>query len=186
MWNTSSFLQGGTSQISTKYDGYGAVLFTLTVGYLLLVAHLRSRRAAHLRSLHPHSVPNCDPHHLAWQLAFVEFPFMFEAGTSLGFFSTFAVPSIAAVLKATRGFECGCQVRYDDTMLLMHEIGEHGCRSARGKAALGRVRSIHARTSGIKRDDMAYTLWVFAFEYAAIPSSPKARCGSLTVAMYLC
>jgi len=55
------------------------------------------------------------------------------------------------------------QVRYDDTLLLMHEIGEFGPRSERGSAAIKRVNAIHARWKGIKRDDMAYTLWVFTF-----------------------
>ena len=132
--------------------------------YLIGIAVLRGLRARKLRRLHTELLSSGDPHALAWQLAFVEFPFMFEAGTSLGFFSTFAVPTIAGVLRSTRGFECACQVRYDDTMLLMHEIGEFGCRSERGKAAIQRVNSIHARTPGIRQEDMLYTLWVFCFD----------------------
>lgn len=76
----------------------------------------------------------------------MQFPFMFENATALGFFSTFAVPSIAKVLKSSRGFESACQLRYDDTMLLMHEIGEFGPRSDRGRRAIERVNTIHART----------------------------------------
>ena len=137
---------------------------TVAVTYLLAVALLRELRAKRMKRLTPAAMSGGDPNPLAWQLAFVEFPFMFEAGTSLGFFSTFAVPTIAVILRSTRGFELACQLRYDDTMLLMHEIGEHGTRSARGKAALERVKAIHARTKGIKQEDMLYTLWVFCFE----------------------
>jgi len=139
-----------------------AHLAVALVLYLGVVRALRRRRAAYVRALRKKD----DPHALAWQLAFVEFPFMFDAGTSLGFFSTFAVPTIAAVLRRTREFSRGCQARYDDTALLMHEIGEKGPRSRRGRAALRRVNEIHARTTGIARDDMLYTLWVFAFEPA--------------------
>lgn len=140
------------------------IVATVVATYLLAVALLRELRAKRMKRLKPDAMSGSDPNPLAWQLAFVEFPFMFEAGTSLGFFSTFAVPTIAAVLRSTRGFELACQVRYDDTMLLMHEIGEHGTRTARGKAALERVKAIHARTKGIKQEDMLYTLWVFCFE----------------------
>ena len=60
-----------------------------------------------------------DPFPLAYEVAFMEFPFMFEAGTSFGFFNTFAVPSISAVLDHSRGFAVCPQVRYDDTALLI-------------------------------------------------------------------
>lgn len=137
----------------------------LTAGfaiYLGVIALLRVRRAHRVMQLQPK--PGGDPHVLAWYLAFVEFPLMFDIGTHVGFFSTFAVPSIAAVLNATRGFELACQLRYDDSVLLMREVSESGCRSARGAAALKRVNEIHGRVSGIKREDMLYTLWVFCFE----------------------
>jgi len=38
------------------------------------------------------------------------------------------------------------QVRYDDTNLLMHEVGEHGPRSARGKVW---ATMIHLLTSSV-------------------------------------
>ena len=132
------------------------------LGYVALVAALRALRRAYIRKLA--SRPDVDPHQVAWMLAFVEFPFMFETGISLGFFSTFAIPSIAATLRATRAFECACQMRFDDTNILMHEVGEFGCQSARGMAALKRINEIHGRHRSIKRDDMLYTLWVFCFE----------------------
>jgi hypothetical protein len=140
-----------------------SVALSLLGVYVAVITALRARRLAWIRENLGKSVAN-DPHRLAWQLAFVEFPFMFENATALGFFSTFAAPKIASTLQHTRGFELGCQARYDDTMILMHEIGEHGLRSARGHAALERVNAIHARTPGIRRDEMLYTLWVFAFE----------------------
>ena len=128
--------------------------------YGLAIQVLRWRRRRALRSMEGDE----DPFPLAYEVAFMEFPFMFEAGTSFGFFNTFAVPSISAVLDHSRGFAVCPQVRYDDTALLMHEVGEFGPRSARGRAALARVDAIHARWPGIRRDDRAYTLWVFLFE----------------------
>lgn len=132
----------------------------LVSGYLLACAIARLYRSAYLRGLERKE----DPHELAAALAFVEFGLMWEGGTALGFFSTFAVPSISAVLDSSKGFERACQARHDDTLLLMHEIGEFGPRSERGAAALRRVNEIHRRYPGIKRDDMAYTLWIFCFE----------------------
>ena len=125
-----------------------------------IVEFLRWRRRCFLRSLEALQ----DPHMIAWQIAFIEFPFMFDAGTSFGFFNTFAVPSISSVLVSSKAFGVCPQVRYDDTSILMHLIGENGPRSPQGQRALARVNAIHAQFSGIKRDDMAYTLWVFAFE----------------------
>ena len=55
------------------------------------------------------------PFPLAYQIAFLEFPFMYDAGTSFGFFNTFAIPSISAVLDHSQGFAVCPQVRYDDT-----------------------------------------------------------------------
>lgn len=89
---------------------------------------------------------------------------MFDVGTSIGFLSTFAVPSISAVLDGSKSFACCSQVRYDDTLILMREIVEFGARSARGQAAFDRLNAVHARYPSIKRDDMAYVLWVFMFE----------------------
>jgi len=128
--------------------------------YLLLIATARKKRSAHIAQL---SITSDDPWQTAWYVAFLEFPFMWEAATSFGFFSTFAVPSISSVLDASKGFAFCPQLRYDDTAILMHEIGEHGPRSKRGAAALARTRQIHSKYK-IKRDDMAFTLWVFCFE----------------------
>ena len=53
---------------------------------------------------------------------------MWEFGTSFGFFSTFAGDGRRSrrVLSASKGFELCPQARYDDTAILIHEIGEHG------------------------------------------------------------
>ena len=132
----------------------------ILAAYLIVIAACRWARQRYLRSLE-----GCeDPFPLAYQIAFLEFPFMYDAGTSFGFFNTFAIPSISAVLDHSQGFAVCPQVRYDDTAILMHEVGEFGPRSRRGAAALARVNAIHARWPGIRRDDMAYTLWVFLFE----------------------
>ena len=138
----------------------GSRALTLLGVHLLLVVALRAARAAKIARL---CRDGADPWQVAYLIAFVEFPLMWEFGTSFGFFSTFAVPTISAVLSASKGFELCPQARYDDTAILIHEIGEHGPRSARGAAALKRTREIHAKYT-IRRDDLAYTLWVFCFE----------------------
>ena len=140
-------------------DGFQLSLLAAAV-WISIVAVLRFSRRWYLQTLEGQE----DPHPLAWSIAFLEFPFMFEAGTSFGFFATFAVPSISAVLAGSKGFSTCPQVRYDDTAILMHEIGEFGPRSERGRAAIARVNEIHGRHRGITRDDMAFTLWVFTFE----------------------
>lgn len=136
----------------------------LLAAYFLVITILRARRARCLAQLVRDAVSGSDPHHLSARLAFVEFPFMFDVGTSIGFFSTFAVPSISAVLDGSQSFARCSQVRYDDTLILMREIVEHGARSQRGLASLRRLNAVHARYPAIKRDDMAYVLWVFMFE----------------------
>ena len=114
-----------------------------------------------------------DPHSPAFVLALVEFPRLWELGTSFGFLKTFGVPAISRVLTRSRGFERAPQRRYDDTLILMHEAAEHGPRSERGAEALKRIRRIHARHSGITREGLLYTLWVFSFE----PMEWVERCG---------
>jgi hypothetical protein len=52
---------------------------------------------------------------------------------------------------------------YDDTSIIMHEIGEHGAGSRRGGRAIERLNAIHAQFP-IKNADFLYVLWVFCYE----------------------
>jgi len=123
--------------------------------WALLVQALRFRRRLWLRQ--------STGFELAYCLAFVEFPAMWEAATSFGFLLTFAVPSVSVILRKTRGFADSGQRRYDDTALLMHAIAEHGPHHPSGIAAMARLNQIH-RPHPIRNADMLFTLWVFCFE----------------------
>ena len=124
--------------------------------HLLLVAACAARAAkiARLRR------DGADPWQVAYLVKFVEFPLMWRWAI------VFSPPRRADDLgraQRVQGLRACPQARYDDTAILIHEIGEHGPRSARGAAALKRTCEIHAGTrSGATI--YAATLWVFCFE----------------------
>jgi hypothetical protein len=107
--------------------------------------------------------PARDCHRVAFLSASHDFPQDTEIALALAFFRTFAVPSIAAILDATRQFERAGQKRYDDTTLLLGEILEHGPDSERGRAAIRRLNRIHG-AHAIDGDDYRYVLTTFVFE----------------------
>jgi len=107
--------------------------------------------------------PGRDCHRLSFLSASHDFPQDTEIALALAFFRTFAVPSIAAILDATRQFEVAGQKRYDDTTLLLGEFLEHGPESARGRAAIRRINRIH-REHAIDNEDYLYVLTTFIFE----------------------
>jgi hypothetical protein len=86
-----------------------------------------------------------------------------EIALGLAFFRTFAVPSIAKILDATKQFENFGQKRYDDTTLLLAEFLENGLDSDRGKKAIRRLNQIHNEYD-IPNEDFIYTLTTFIFE----------------------
>ena len=73
---------------------------------------------------------------------------------------TYAVPSIGDLLHATQEFEQRTQKRYDDTVLLLAAILEHGPDSPPGRTAIRRINRIHARFA-ISDKDMTYVLSTF-------------------------
>lgn len=107
--------------------------------------------------------PVRDCHRLSFLSATHDFPQDTEIALALAFFRTFAVPSIAAILDATRQFERAGQKRYDDTTLLLGEFLEHGPESTRGRAAIRRINRIHGE-HGIRNEDYLYVLTTFIFE----------------------
>ena len=89
-----------------------------------------------------------------------EFPWDMSQALSFALFRTYAVPSIGVLLHDTGEFTGRTQKRYDDTVLLLDEIGEHGFASPRGRAALRRVNRMHAMYD-ISQADLRYVLATF-------------------------
>lgn len=92
-----------------------------------------------------------------------EFPWDYRRALELALFSTYCVPSISGLLDATGEFRVRPQQRYDDTVLLMAELAEHGCDSARGREALRVVNRAHGRYV-IANEDMLFVLASFVYE----------------------
>lgn len=92
-----------------------------------------------------------------------EFPWLTLRALEFALFRTYAVPSISKLLDSTGQFEKYGQRRYDDTSLIIAEIGEHGIDSERGRAAIRRMNQIHRRFN-IANDDYLYVLSTFIYE----------------------
>ena len=89
-----------------------------------------------------------------------EFPWDVTQALSFALFRTFAVPSIGGLLARTGEFTGRPQKRYDDTVLLLDAILQHGFGDPRGRAALRRMNQMHG-AYGISNDDLLYTLSTF-------------------------
>jgi hypothetical protein len=107
--------------------------------------------------------PQQDCHRISFLSASHDFPQDVEIALALAFFRTFAIPSIAALLDATKQFEHAGQKRYDDTTLLLAELLENGPDSERGRAAIRRINRIHG-DHVISNEDYLYVLTTFIFE----------------------
>jgi hypothetical protein len=92
-----------------------------------------------------------------------EFPWDYHRALDLALFRTYCVPSISALLEDTGEFRDRPQKRYDDTMLLMGELAEHGYDSPRGREALRVVNRQHGRYP-ISQEDLRYVLSTFVYE----------------------
>lgn len=97
-----------------------------------------------------------------WSAGF-EFPWDYRKALELALFSTYCVPAISGLLSATGEFAERPQRRYDDTMLLMAELAEHGLGSPRGREAVRVVNRLHGRYE-IADEDLRYVLATFVFE----------------------
>ncbi|MBP2476495.1 hypothetical protein JOF53_005367 [Crossiella equi] len=108
-----------------------------------------------------------DPVRDHWEIyrlsAGFEFPWDYRKALEFALFRTYAVPSISRLLARTGEFEHRPQRRYDDTLLLMAELTEHGYDSERGKQSLRRINQMHGRYD-ITNDDMLYVLTTFIYE----------------------
>ncbi|WP_338871653.1 oxygenase MpaB family protein [Myxococcus stipitatus] len=93
-------------------------------------------------------------------LATQEFPWDIEQALSFALFRTYAVPSIGVLLYQTGEFTQRTQKRYDDTVLILDTILEHGIHSPAGKSAFRRMNQMHGAYD-ISNDDMRYVLCTF-------------------------
>lgn len=103
-------------------------------------------------------------HHEIYRISLgFEFPWDYTRALEFALFRTYCVPSISRLLDATGEFAARPQKRYDDTVLLMAELAEHGYDSPRGKQALRVVNRLHGRYD-ISNDDMLYVLSSFVYD----------------------
>jgi hypothetical protein len=89
-----------------------------------------------------------------------DFPWDMNQSLSFALFRTYAVPSIGGLLARTGEFTGRVQKRYDDTVLILDAVLEHGSDSPEGRAAIRRMNQMH-RSYDISNDDMRYVLSTF-------------------------
>ena len=89
-----------------------------------------------------------------------EFPWDMTQALSFALFRTYAVPSIGALLARTGELTARPQKRYDDTVLILDAVIEHGMDSPEGRAAIRRMNQMH-RSYDISNDDLRYVLATF-------------------------
>ncbi|MEV1068969.1 oxygenase MpaB family protein [Streptomyces sp. NPDC050263] len=89
-----------------------------------------------------------------------EFPWDFTRALELALYRTYAVPSIGRLLAETAELTDRPQKRYDDTVLLLDAVVEHGFDSEQGRTAVRRMNKMH-RSYDIGNDDMRYVLCTF-------------------------
>jgi hypothetical protein len=90
-----------------------------------------------------------------------EFPWDMNQSLSFALFRTYAVPSIGSLVARTGELADRVQKRYDDTVLILDEILEHGPTEGDGRTALRRMNRMHG-FYGIGNDDLRYVLSTFA------------------------
>ncbi|MFF7353696.1 MULTISPECIES: oxygenase MpaB family protein [Streptomyces] len=89
-----------------------------------------------------------------------EFPWDYTRALELALYRTYAVPSIGRLLARTAELTQHTQKRYDDTVLLLDAIVEHGFAAEEGRSAIRRINQMH-RSYDISDDDMRYVLSTF-------------------------
>jgi hypothetical protein len=107
--------------------------------------------------------PAADHQRIAFLSTCYAFPWDTTRALELALFRTFAVAKGTALLAGTGEFIQRTQKRYDDTVLILSEILEHGYDSTRGRAALRRMNQMHRRYP-IPNDEFLYVLSTFVFE----------------------
>ncbi|MFF8534311.1 oxygenase MpaB family protein [Streptomyces sp. NPDC015532] len=86
-----------------------------------------------------------------------EFPWDYLQGVSIAFLRDYGVPRISRLLHRTQEFERAGQKRYDDTVLIAHEMVRDGMESEQARAAARHLHRIHGRYR-IPDEDYLYVL----------------------------
>lgn len=107
--------------------------------------------------------PERDHQEIAFLSVCYDFPWDTTRALEFALFRTFGVAKGTQLLAGTGEFLKRTQKRYDDTVLLLSELLEHGYDSERGRAALRRMNQQHGRYR-IPNDEYLYTLSTFIFE----------------------
>ena len=107
--------------------------------------------------------PERDHQRIAFLDACYEFPWDTTRALELALFRTFGVAKGSALLAGTGEFTQRPQKRYDDTVLMLSEMVEHGYDSERGRAAMRQMNRLHGRYA-IPNDEFLYVLSTFIFE----------------------
>jgi hypothetical protein len=119
----------------------------------------RSRRYARRDALSRRD-PDTDYQEIYRQLATLEFPWDIYQALTFALFRTYAVPSIGHLLHRTGEFTARVQKRYDDTVLILDAVLEHGFDHPTGRAAIRRMNQMHGAYP-ISNDDLRYVLAAF-------------------------
>jgi hypothetical protein len=104
--------------------------------------------------------PARDFHEIYRLMTTYEFPWDMNQALSFALFRTYAVPSIGGLLARTGELVDRAQKRYDDTVIVLDAILEHGLADGEGRAALRRMNQMHGAYD-IGNDDMRYVLSTF-------------------------
>ena len=89
-----------------------------------------------------------------------EFPWDYFHALSFALFRTFAVPSVGRLLAETGEFTERSQKRFEDTVLILDAVLEHGFTSPTGRAAIRRMNQMHGAYP-ISNQDFVYVLATF-------------------------
>lgn len=124
---------------------------------------IASRRRYALRDYMLTLHPERDCQEISYLFTNYEFPWDVTRSLEFALFRVFGVAKGTPLLAQTGEFVQRTQKRYDDTVLILSEILEHGYDSPRGRAALARMNKQHGRYT-IPNDEFLYTLSTFIFE----------------------
>jgi hypothetical protein len=149
----------------------------LSAKFFLLTQHTGDEANAPMKAEAPHSrqsaspspsaeIAGLDPEHdyerIVFLISYQLFPWDVERSLEFALLSTYAIPSISGLLARTGEFTRRARKRYDDTELLLAEVGENGFATERAAAAMSRINEMHGRFR-IANDDYLYVLSTFVF-----------------------
>lgn len=107
--------------------------------------------------------PIADHQQICFLSSCYDFPWDYTRALEFALFRTFGIAKGTPLLERTGEFLLRTRKRYDDTVLILGELLEHGYDSPRGRAAMRRMNQQHARYA-IPNDEYLYTLSTFVFE----------------------